>query len=335
MMFEKIKNPMLFQGSLKKKDYFEGWYFKNVSTDAKNVISLIPGISLFKEDKHCFIQYIWVSIDASGKKTTKTGYQRYPLEDFQVNKNPFLIQIGNNYFSKSHIEIDMDDSHTQLKGSLHMTELTPLQRNIFMPNIMGYFAYVPGMECYHGIPSMTHRLSGSLVADGKEIPFDDGKGYLEKDWGTSFPKGYVWIQCNNFQNDTLSLFCSAANIPFGRNSFNGFICNLRLEGKEHRFATYNGSRLVVESVDEDHVTLQIKGKRTSLLIEAFPEQSGALVAPVKGEMTKTIKEGLSGVVKIALHDRNGLVLHEDSGIMAGIEIVGDYTSLMNPPSPES
>ena len=32
----KIWKPEVFQGRGKKKDYFEGWYFKSVSQDEKN-----------------------------------------------------------------------------------------------------------------------------------------------------------------------------------------------------------------------------------------------------------------------------------------------------------
>ena len=42
-----IKNPQLFQGEEylnKKKNYFEGWYFKNIN--CQNGISFIPGINI-------------------------------------------------------------------------------------------------------------------------------------------------------------------------------------------------------------------------------------------------------------------------------------------------
>ena len=42
----RIYKPEVFQGNLKRKKYFEGWYFKHVSKDLKNVWSFIPGISL-------------------------------------------------------------------------------------------------------------------------------------------------------------------------------------------------------------------------------------------------------------------------------------------------
>ena len=55
-MFQKINNPIIFQGSLKKKNYFEGWYYKMVSADKNYSLALIPGISLNKDNSHVFIQ---------------------------------------------------------------------------------------------------------------------------------------------------------------------------------------------------------------------------------------------------------------------------------------
>ncbi len=58
-MFRKIRNQILVQGTLKKKHYFEGWYYKQVSSNERRVISFIPGISLIDDDFHSFVQYIY------------------------------------------------------------------------------------------------------------------------------------------------------------------------------------------------------------------------------------------------------------------------------------
>lgn len=59
-MLNKIKHPVLFQGNLDKKKYFEGWYYKQVTADQKTSLSFIPAVSLNPEDPHSFVQYILV-----------------------------------------------------------------------------------------------------------------------------------------------------------------------------------------------------------------------------------------------------------------------------------
>lgn len=86
-MFRRLFNPELFQGNLKKKHYFEGWYFKQVTKD---------------------------------------------------------------------------QSYT--------------------------FSFIPFMECNHDIVSVNHDLRGRISVNRNVIEFDGGKGYIEKDWGVSFPE---------------------------------------------------------------------------------------------------------------------------------------------------
>ena len=56
-----IRNSELFQGrkylnNKNRKNYFEGWYFKNICGDIG--ISFIPGISISKDGYKSFIQII-------------------------------------------------------------------------------------------------------------------------------------------------------------------------------------------------------------------------------------------------------------------------------------
>lgn len=52
----KTFNPEIFQGKYKKKNYFEGWYYKIVDKDEKNSFAFIPGIAFDKKgNSHSFI----------------------------------------------------------------------------------------------------------------------------------------------------------------------------------------------------------------------------------------------------------------------------------------
>lgn len=72
-----------------------------------------------------------------------------------------------------------------------------LERTFLNPNIMGYFNYIPNLECNHEVVSMNHSLNGEIIINGESIDFNHGKGYIEKDWGRSFPEKYIWIQSNH------------------------------------------------------------------------------------------------------------------------------------------
>jgi hypothetical protein len=322
MSMRHIKTPLLFQGKNKHHEYFEGWYYKQGTKDGKTVVSLIPGISLDGGDSHCFVQTIHMSLDKNGGRDVNTSYYKYSLKDFSYSDDPFIIKIADNLFMESMVSVNLNARESKAEGTLLFDDLTPVKTSTSFPNIMGYFAYFPMMECYHGVISMNHKVHGSLNINGSNIEFYDGKGYLEKDWGTSFPKKYIWIQCNHFQNENVSLFFSAAHIPFLGQSFFGFICNLVIGDVEYRFATYNRSKLLIEDINESRAILRLVSKQAELKVEACLNHAGKLIAPRKGKMQDTIKEGLSGDVRIVLSHRDHRLIYEEWSSMAGIEISG-------------
>jgi hypothetical protein len=120
---------------------------------------------------------------------------------------------------------------------------------------MGPYACVPFMECYQGIISMDHVINGELVIDGERIDFTNGRGYMEKDWGRSFPSAYFWMQSNHFSEAGISLKCSVAKIPWMRGSFVGFIAGVWLKDRLIRFTTYNQSKLRKSYADERNVEI--------------------------------------------------------------------------------
>lgn len=188
-----MQNPELFQGSQylnKNKDYFEGWYFKN--SNGKDTISFIPGINISNKDKQAFIQVI----------TNNSSYFiPYNINEFECNISPFYIKIRNNFFSKEKVHIDFkdDEKNISIYENINYSNSRNINTNILNPNIMGPFSYVPFMECNHAILSMKNNVYGSISINNTKLNFNQGLGYIEKDWGCSFPKSYIWCQGNNFQ----------------------------------------------------------------------------------------------------------------------------------------
>lgn len=245
----------------------------------------------------------------------------YPIESFAFFEDPFYVVIGDNKFSLTDINLNIESKDLRVKGNIKLMNLTRIKNSLLNPNIMGFFSYIPFMECNHGVISMGHQLSGILKVNGEEIDFTGGKGYIEKDWGKSFPSSYVWLQSNHFPDASTGLFCSVAKIPFLLFSFNGYICNLVHQGEEYRFATYNGSKLLMDDRAENGVMLKFKNKEYSLEIKGVSLLSKKLLAPKVGSMDKMIKEGLSGKIEVLLRDKDGNVVLDSKSDQCGMEIV--------------
>ncbi len=88
---------------------------------------------------------------------------------------------------------------------------------------MGWYAFVPFMECYHAVIGFDHPLEGKININGNEIDFTGGRGYIEKDYGKSFPSYYIWMQSNHFETEEISVMASVAKIPWLGSSFDGFV----------------------------------------------------------------------------------------------------------------
>ncbi len=295
------------------KNYFEGWYFKQIDENSNNIISFIPSVSFTRNKKKAYIQVIYKS------ENIISDICEYDINYFSTVNKPFSVSIDNNYFSKEKIKINFNGDKLKIKGKLNLSNLTLLNTSLFNPNIMGFLSYIPFMQCNHGVLSMNHNISGSLIINGKEISFNNGRGYIEKDWGKSFPSNYIWIQCNSFKNKDTSLFFSIANIPFLGKSFNGYICNLLLNNKQYRFATYTNSKIKF-SVKNNISNIEITNKKYKLRIETSIEKSEELLAPKNGNMDIKIKEALSSNIKIELYKDN-TIIYKDISSNASIEIV--------------
>jgi hypothetical protein len=186
---------------------------------------------------------------------------------------------------------------------------------------MGWYSFVPFMECNHGIVSVIHDLTGKLSLNGNEIDFNNGKGYIEKDWGTSFPEAWIWIQSNNFGEHDTSFSFSIAKIPWLGSFFIGFITYLYFGKNFYLFSTYNKS--VVSEIHHNNDTIQIvvRNRKNTLKVKVIKNSFGDLKAPVHGEMIRKIMESTDSEIHLQLFNNAGKLEYEDIGKSVVVEII--------------
>jgi tocopherol cyclase len=312
-MLPRLFNPEVFQGSLKKKHYFEGWYFKHVTGDLSSSISVIPGISLFEDDPHSFIQIM-------DGKTGQNNYFRYPAGDFKWEKKRLFLQVGRSVFTEEKLVLDIENDSTKIEGQVNYSRIVRYPKSIFSPGIMGWYSFVPFMECNHGIVSVNHDLSGTISINGKTIDFTNGRGYIEKDWGTSFPEAWIWIQSNCFGESDTSFSFSVAKIPWLGRFFIGTIAFLYLKKKFYLFSTYNGSWISGVNNNANSLEISVRNKKYTLKINIIKNSFADLRAPVAGEMSRRIKESIDSEVFLQLSDNSDNLVFSGTGKNAGLEI---------------
>lgn len=322
MLIRKIKsvfNPSFYQGWGKSRSYFEGWYFKVVDITENFAFAFIPGIAMDENGKkQAFIQVL------DGKKKTAV-YHRFNANDFIPATDRFNLHIQQNSFSNNKLVLDLPG----IKADLTFDNNVPWPNQWYSPGIMGPYTFVPFMECYHGIVSMDHNIKGSISLNGRQIDFDNGKGYIEKDWGRSFPSAYVWMQSNHFNQANTSLKVSVANIPWIRNSFVGFIAGLWVNEQLIQFTTYNKSKLIKSFINQDKVELILQNCHYKLEIKAKRDDATSLASPILGFMDGRIEESMTSNIEVCLTDlKSNQVIFQDIGHNTGLEVAGKINEII-------
>ena len=318
----KIKSlfdPTMYQGWGNTRRYFEGWYFKIVNASESRAFAFIPGIAMDESgNSHAFIQVL------DGKEK-RSEYLSFDARSFIPSDEKFEVSIGNNRFTSGSMKLDLPE----ISGSLSFSDTAPWPNRWYSPGIMGPYTFAPFMECNHGIVSMDHGITGSLTIRGEETDFTGGRGYIEKDWGHSFPSAYIWMQSNHFSSPGISFKASVARIPWITGNFNGFIAGLWLEDRLYRFTEYNGTRLSHLAVTGSVVELELRNRTHIISISAPVDSATSLASPVRGFMEGRIDESMTSSINLTLSERStGKILFSGEGRNASIEISGPTDTLI-------
>lgn len=310
----------LFHGNEKTRPYFEGWYFKHVSKQEDFILSVICGVSRSKNprDDHSFIQVI------TGP-AHKSHYIRFAYNAFEYDRESFNVSVGNNTFSYDQIHLDIARKDMHIKADFKYSNHLRLQNSIFSPSIMGPFSYIPNMECNHGVLSLKNEVQGNVEIDGKIYDMTGAVGYIEKDWGEAFPNAWIWLQGNvSAKKEDAAFMCSVASIPFGLIDFTGLICVLAIDGKQYRFATYNGAKIKSVKNVESGVDIALKRGVHLLEINARSKSFDKLIGPTRNGMTRELFESVAGAIHIKLYKKGKLIFEDDlSGCGMEISEIGE------------
>ena len=168
-------HPERYHGHGKKPPFFEGWYFKLVDADERQRWAIIPGIFLSHDPArhHAFVQVL-------NGVTGHATYHPYPADAFWASRETFEIRVGPNEFSAERIKLAIADAERPVTGEVRFHGLTPWPVTLAAPGIMGWYAWMPAMECYHGIVSLDHELEGRLDIADQTVDFAGGRGTSKK-----------------------------------------------------------------------------------------------------------------------------------------------------------
>lgn len=327
-----ILNPDLYHGAKKTKNFFEGWYFKIVDKNNLYKFAFIPGIAYGEttSQHHSFIQIV-------NCYDIKYNYLKFKESDFSYNNSSFYIDINKNRFSLNGLNLNLNyvdkssNNKQSINGNLLFKNISKWPDSIINPGSMGFYNYLLFMECYSQVCILNGDIEGSLNINGTEIDFTGGKVYVEKNWGHSFPKSWVWIQSNNFKNPTVSVTCSLATIPFPVMDFKGFLIGLTIGNKFYSFTTINRSKLNLKSVGQDiELVTYNRNYKLTLKTTTKKEDFVLCMGPKNGTMVPLVRETLCGKVEMILEEmKSKKIIFKGIGQSTGVEYGGDMLHILD------
>lgn len=277
----------------RKKDsnqpYFEGYYFKFINKQ-KEIVILIAGISISKSEKYSFIQ-------VASNYSEKVSFFKFPLSELTAAENDFEFRIGKNLFSQNRIRFDLGD----IKGEITLVDNVNWKRSFLNPNIMGLLSFIPRVECKHDVITIKTEVQGEINLPDHKIQFNNGDGYIEKNWGSSFPKKYMWLHANQFNNKELSLQFAIAKpkwLFLRPQVYIGYVMN----GKLIHFATHRLSLVKIQT-HKSHTLVKIRKLRHTILIKIKNQSPVNLIGPKKGDLKSNVHEFLNSNIELIIIEK--------------------------------
>lgn len=263
---------------------FEGWYFKHQK--GERTLAFIVG----RAQSGAFVQLAGDGFS-----------RRFAVRRFSNRQG--VLRADACRFTRAGCTLALPG----VQGALRYGPLAPLRGDI-----MGPLRFLP-LQCRHAVISMAHPLRGCVTVEGERYDFDGGMGYIEADFGTSFPRGYLWLHGGGRTAGgwpvSVMLAVAQVALPNGGLAFPGCIGVVWLAGQQVRFATYLGARIHALSPQYVCVSQGVGPARRQLEVTVLEAEGGqTLAAPQQGRMCAAVRETHSAVVRIRYWQTGRLVL---------------------------
>lgn len=299
------------------KNRFENWYFKLVDIRKENTLGILIGIHKTQREDEAFVQVI-------GNGISENICINYPLES--VKSKETEIQIGDNLLGLQQITLNIQKEGFKLRGELILSNHKQLKQSLWLPGLMGPYKYLPFLESYHEVVSLQHTLMGSLWLNERQIIFNEGKGYIERDWGRAFPNVWLWAQCNHFKRQDVALMIGVARLPIFFNYYTCFAIPIYYKGQVEIFSNYNGGHLAKLYRYKGYVHLIVTQKNKILDIKIYGSDEVSCVTSRSSHMIRDVYACDTAKIELLITE-NGKTVFEEVGILCELEMGGNTSKL--------
>jgi len=289
-MLKRFK-PTLLQGNLDRKQYFEGWFQKVYSADHNASFIIIYGFATgHTADKMGFIQ-----LHIPQHKPQMFTFHK---SEIQCDSHQHRVQFRDNIFSKNEIKIHTSeiDLNLSVKANQIKSEYN---------NTMGNYYLIPNLPCYHAVVEELHHLSGEIRCFDTQYVLSNAKGYLEKNWGISFPDKYIWLHAFDPNNPQNQILFSQADIKWLGKSFLKHVGYIKFLDTTIDLRRLKKCHISYERINDKEESIVITAQSIRIEIVVYLNEKVHFIGPQNGLMNRTIVH-FNDVVFLCTLFQNGL-----------------------------
>lgn len=299
------------------KNSFENWYFKLVDEEKEITLGILVEMNTTKKGKEALIQVM-------GNTINDEVCIYYPVESVKTGEEE--IQIGDNVLGLNQIILNIEKEDFGLKGELALNHHKRLKQSLWIPGLMGPYKYLPFLESYHEVISLQHTLTGSLWLNNKQIIFNEGKGYIEKDWGKSMPNVWLWAQCSHFKRKDVALMVGVARLPIFFDYYTCFAIPIYYKDQVEIFSNYNGGHLSKLYRYKGYVHIIITQKSKILDIKIYGSDEKSCMASKSSHKIRDVYACDAAKIELSITE-NGQIIFEEIGTLCELEMGGNTSKL--------
>lgn len=297
--------PSGLRGTINRQNFFEGWFQKIYSMEHQASVVIIYGYATQNPpDRFGFIQILVPD------EHPQCYY--FPKQEVRMDPTNHIVRMGKNLLSTQEVLISTE----LFQINLRMSVTYPIRG---LKNSMGYTYYIPNLPCYHAVLNPAHLVSGSIEYHGKSILLTNERGYLEKNWGTSFPQDYLWLHALDPNDSGVSVLFSYASIEWMGKSFDKHVGHIRFRGIEIDLRELRQVEIQCEKKSPSVYGISLISKTVSLVIEVISVKQVMFKGPNYGKLSRDILHHADSKIFVTLTSESH---HESFQLIGNFEDIG-------------
>ena len=205
--------------------------------------------------------------------------------------------MGNNLLTTELIRIDVNG----LRIDLYLNSTHPFRT---FKNSMGYTYFIPNLPCYHSVLNTAQSVSGEIQHQGVCYILDHEMGYLEKNWGTTFPESYFWVHAIDPNNPAISLLFSRAKIVWLGKTYIKHVGYLCFDGQQIELRELKNFSVSNSNLGPENRIIQIRSASAQLDLALEYGREVLFKGPKDGALSRIIQHQTDASIKVSLTYEN-------------------------------